>query len=401
MKMNTIRRRGLTTAGLLSAVALPALFLLATASEGQDDASKGIRVKAVQGGAEGRSPKGVMVLPSGGHWLVPDMVYQGDATCSSASCHGSDEAKLQSGQKIGNESTIFTSDGQDGDPHSRSWKTLASAESKAIAAKLKIESAQTSDQCLSCHALDVPAAQRGEKHDITTGNSCESCHGPAQKWIQPHAKAGWTAAERAKLGTDGLLTTHGLLDTSDLVLRAQMCVACHLQIDNSLIEAGHPTLQFEMYGYNTYNFDKVYTPHWSEAKGRGVYATQWAVGQATALLAAKDSGDRALLAIYEQGLAIATKHFGANDAPGLAKANVTGAMCAATAADLAAAAENATSDLHRKLLAYGVMAMAEAAADLKNARPTEATWDAFDVAASGKGGADYVAAVKAIAEAAK
>jgi hypothetical protein len=353
----------------------------------------------------GGAPAGVEFVDTGGHWVVPGLVYEGDGSCSAAACHGSDEAKIQSGSKIGDEYTIFTAAGEEGDPHARSWKTLASADSKAIAAKLKLESAQDSARCLVCHALEVPEPQRGKKYDITTGNSCESCHGPSQKWIEPHAKAGWTAGERSKLGTTGLLGTHGMLDTSDLALRAELCVACHLQIDKDLLDAGHPALRFEMYGYNAYFFDKTYTPHWDEPKGKGITARQWAIGQSVALTAAKKqvgawkakgqdpAAADELVLIYQQGSDLAAKHLKGGD--------VTGAACAAAAADLAGLAEGAKTDLHRKVIAFGVMALCEAAHDLRSAEPAEEIWAAFDTASAGKSGADYVAAVKKIAGATK
>lgn len=351
---------------------------------------------------QGRAPDGVKAAAPGGHWIVPGLVYEGDGSCSAAACHGSDDAKTQSGQPIGNELTIFQSKGEEGDPHSRSWKMLANAESKAIAAKLKIEDAQKSSRCLSCHALEAPEAQRGAKFDITSGNSCESCHGPAQKWIEPHAKAGWAAAERSKLGTKALISTHGLLDTSDLVLRAEMCVACHLQIDQELLNAAHPPLRFEMYGYNSYFFDKTYTPHWDEPKGVGITAKQWAIGQAVALASAKQqAGGAELVAIYEQGSAVAAKHFGSSEPGSLAKADIAPEACAAAAKDLAGLAESASSDLHRKIIAFGTMALVEAHFDLKKAEPGDAVWEAFDIATTGKGGAEYVAAVKRIADATK
>lgn len=382
-----------------------AIMLVATAGA--------MGIFSIESALLGGAPAGVEFADTGGHWIVPGLVYEGDGSCSSAACHGSDEAKVQSGSKIGNEHTVFTASGEAGDPHSSSWKTLANAESKAIAAKLKLESAQTSSRCLVCHALEAPEAQRGKKYDITTGNSCESCHGPSQKWLEPHAKAGWTAGERGKLGTTGLLGTHGLLDTSDLALRAEMCVACHLQIDKELLDAGHPALRFEMYGYNAYFFDKTYTPHWDEPKGKGITARQWAIGQSVALAAAKKQvgawkakGQDAALAdelvlIYQQGSDLVAKHLGSADAAALSKNDISADKCAAAAKDLAALAESAKSDLHRKVIAFGVMALCEAAHDLRSAEPAEEIWTAFDTASGGKGGAEYIAAVKKIADATK
>lgn len=348
-----------------------------------------------------------------GTWVIPGMTYLGNASCSSSQCHGSDEAKLQSGQKIGNESTIWARGDKKGDPHALAWKTLKSAESKAIAAKLNIADAVTSEQCLTCHAMNIPAAQRGETFDIETGNSCETCHGPAERWRQPHAKAGWTSEQRAALGTAGLLKTHGLLDTTDIAQRATMCVSCHLQIDKSLVDAGHPELQFELYGYNNYLFKDAFSKHWSEPKWQMVMARQWAVGQAAALAAStrqaqawkSGGGDSAaadaLVAIYTSGLGIAKKHFGADTPDGLAKAQYTPEKCAAAAQELAALSAGATSATARKVIALGVMALAEASYDGRQEKSPDALWNALFAALDSDGGATYTDAVKKMASLAK
>ena len=351
--------------------------------------------------------------PVTGTWILSGMTYMGDASCSSAACHGSDEAKMQSGQMIGDESVIWSSSGHDGDPHAKAWKTLKSAESKAIAAKLNIADAQTSDQCLSCHALNAPAAQRGAKFDIETGNSCETCHGRAERWLQPHAKEGWTSAQRKASGSAGLMKDHGLLDTSDIALRAELCVSCHLQIDKSMLDAGHPALQFEMYGYNNYFYDGQFTRHWDEPQGRMVMARQWAVGQAAALDASarqaqawKSNGwdtasAQTLVDLYTAGLAIARKHFGADSPKGLAAASYTPEKCAAAAKELAELGAGATSKLERKVIAFGVMALSEASFDGRNEEAPEALWEAFDVASKGGDGAAYTDALKKMASLAK
>lgn len=373
----------------------------------------GCGVVAGIGSFSGGQPGERHFEPVTGGWILSGMTYMGDASCSSAACHGSDEAKMQSGQMIGDESTIWSASGADGDPHAKAWKTLKNADSKAIAGKLGIGDAVTSDRCLSCHALNAPAAQRGPKFDIETGNSCESCHGPSERWLQPHAKAGWTRDQRESLGTMGLKKNHGLLDTSDLALRAELCVSCHLQIDKDLLDAGHPSLQFEMYGYNNYFFDGQYTLHWDEPKAQLVTARQWAVGQAAALDAGlrqtkawKDknwdtaSAD-AMVAMYSAGVEIARRHFGADSASGLAAASYTPDKCAAAANDLAALAAGANSMLERKVIAFGVMALTEAAFEARKAEASEELWNAFDVASKGAEGAAYVEAVKKMASLAK
>lgn len=351
--------------------------------------------------------------PVVGAWVLPGMTYTGDASCSSAACHGSDEARMQSGQMIGDESTIWATRGEGGDPHAMAWKTLQSADSKAIAAKLGLGAAAESQRCLSCHAINAPAPQRGEKFNLQSGVSCEACHGPAEKYLQPHAEAGWTQKQRKSADATTLLRTHGLFDTSNLALRAELCVSCHLQIDKDMLDAGHPPLRFEMYGHNSYFFDDIHTIHWDEPKGQLITARQWAVGQAAGADAARRQVSQwkakgwdtapadALVAMYDRGLSVAKKHFGADSPAGLAAAAYTPQACAAAAQDLAALAPGAASQLERKVIVFGVMALAEATYDARNAEPPDALFDAFDIAAAGAEGQEYLDAVKTIADLAK
>lgn len=350
--------------------------------------------------------------PVTGTWILSGMTYLGDASCSSASCHGSDEAKMQSGQMIGDESIIWSSSDA-GDPHAKAWKTLKSADSKAIAAKLSVADPVTSDRCLSCHALNAPAAQRDAKFNIETGNSCESCHGPSERWSQPHAKEGWTKAQRKSLGTAGLMKDHGLFDTSDLTLRAELCLSCHLQIGKDMLDAGHPALQFELYGYNNYLFLEQFATHWDEPEGQMMMARQWAVGQASALDASQrqvaawksqgwdTSGADALVALYSAGTGVARKHFGADTPAGLSQASYTPEKCAAAAKDLAELGAGAKSTIDRRVIAFGVMALAEATFDARDAEAPDELWDAFDIASKGAEGAAYLDALKKMASLAK
>src|SRR6185369_5193094 len=113
---------------------------------------------------------------------------------------------------------------------------------------------------LSCHALSgfTNGDSKGRKllnapNDFVTGVpalkqgvSCDACHGPAEKYLEPHVTKGWTAKQRAALGSEKLYDQLGLYDTKNLKMRANMCVSCHLKIDAELINAAHPELPFEL-----------------------------------------------------------------------------------------------------------------------------------------------------------
>ena len=296
------------------------------------------------------------------------MSYSGNASCSGSNCH-SGEAKEQSGQWIGDEASIWI----DWDPHRKGYATLGNAKSKAIAGKLGIADATADSKCLSCHAMDVKAAFQGKRFDVTKGVGCESCHGPAggwpgddgrKGWLDPHKDAGWTAEQRKKPeGAKGLRDNLGLIDTSHLPTRAERCVTCHLRIDKDMIEADHPPLEFELNAYSNYLYPwrDDYAIHWDDTR-RGdpmIAARLWAVGQAVAKEAGVD--DDGLAAVYARGPEIASKHFGAADAEGLANAKLTSKKCLDAATDLAAAGTMARNQMECDIIGYGVGALATAA----------------------------------------
>ena len=226
--------------------------------------------------------------------LVPDLVhaqgnykYTGTASCGSSSCHGSTKPKADY-PKL-NENIIWRTK----DAHRKAFATLTNEQLKSkvspskIAKNLKIDKADTSPKCLVCHALEVKPDQVAVKKDGTKfdvkledGVHCESCHGPAEKWLDPHAEKDWTHAKSVAVG---------MYDTKNFLLRAEKCVSCHLAIDATMVEAGHPDLQaFELDGFS----DKM-PSHWRD-KGPFAPTKAWATGQVISLReAAKQLADRA------------------------------------------------------------------------------------------------------------
>ncbi len=114
----------------------------------------------------------------------------------------------------------------------------------------------------------MPENLRGEKFNAAEGVSCESCHGPAEHWIRSHTRADYTRADR---------TATGMRDLQNLYIRANVCVACHQNVDADILKAGHPELVFELDGQSV-----AEPKHWrAEKNGNGAQA--WLVGQAVAL----------------------------------------------------------------------------------------------------------------------
>ncbi len=339
---------------------------------------------------------------------IDRLMYLGNPTCTGAKCHSADEPTMQSGQLIGDEYLIW----DEADPHKKAFATLSSSDSKAIASKLSISDAASSARCLSCHSVDVPQAQRGEKWAHDQAVSCESCHGPAEKYLEPHAKAGWTAEQRKTLDANGMRETWGILDTSKLDVRATMCTACHLQIDKDMVDAGHPALQFEMGWYNEYLWGDGYEPHWTKPENDPISARLWAIGQVVSLSAAKSqveswkskswdaSSAEGLVALYAKGVEIAQKHFGASGVAGLSSATISADAAAAAAKDLATTAGSARNAQEREIVLFGVASLVQTCYDLRGADLPDAFWDAYDAAMEAEGEA-FASGVAALAAEAK
>lgn len=118
-------------------------------------------------------------------------------------------------------------------------------EAKAIAKKLGLRSVKRNDTCVRCHY--TRKEERG-KVRIDSGVSCESCHGPAQDWIEIHAEyAGGPGVTRETETPDGRQQRRlasiaaGMNNPSNLYLIARQCLDCHTTPDERLVEiGGHP-----------------------------------------------------------------------------------------------------------------------------------------------------------------
>ncbi len=198
--------------------------------------------------------------------------FTGPGSCSSSSCHGS-VRPLEIARVRQNEYSVWVLQ----DQHAKAFEVLSSPVSQRMAKLLGLGAAEAAPQCLSCHALHVPEAQRGRTFSLHDGVSCENCHGPASAWLGPHTTKGWTHQQSLGLG---------MYDTKNLARRAEQCLSCHLgtaekSVDHAMLAAGHPDLYFELD-----SFTAVMPPHWSEpaAENDGAQnARAWGIGQAVQL----------------------------------------------------------------------------------------------------------------------
>jgi hypothetical protein len=101
--------------------------------------------------------------------------------------------------------------------HANAYATLASEESKKIAAERGIDNPQEADACLKCHVTGhgAPAELLGTKYDQAEGVGCESCHGAGGDYYKKKTMVAITTGE-----IDG--ASVGLVTPDE-----KTCTACH------------------------------------------------------------------------------------------------------------------------------------------------------------------------------
>jgi hypothetical protein len=186
--------------------------------------------------------------------------FLGSQTCSSSSCHGGAAEK-------NNQYTIWSTHDFH---HARPYATLETARSERLADVLKIGNPTQSARCTVCHApfATVPSDRLGHDAEVTEGISCETCHGPAENWLRSHTRPDYKHADRVAAG---------MRDLKNLYVRANTCVACHLNIDPEIRAAGHPVLIFELDGQSV-----TMPRHWQKKFDQPALQI-WQTGQLVAL----------------------------------------------------------------------------------------------------------------------
>src|SRR5437764_1167829 len=181
-----------------------------------------VAIVAVVFGAMSRPAVGEPAEPAPAMKLAsPGMKFDGARTCRGTKCHdkAGDEAPPK---ERDHEYNIWSAH----DKHAKAFEALSKPESAEIGKKMAtpIADVTKSEACLSCHAQNVPENLRGQKFSIKEGNTCTSCHGPSEKWLEPHADKGWTDKQRAAIPDhEALLKQWGLYDTKALLARAELC----------------------------------------------------------------------------------------------------------------------------------------------------------------------------------
>jgi Cytochrome c554 and c-prime len=212
----------------------------------------------------------------------------GPLSCSSRACHG-DVGGV--GDRNRQPTRFSYSVWSVEDRHAEAYQVLLGERGKAIGRNLnpKIDRPEEDVRCLACHVTpqlasgNLPVQAREQR---VFGVGCEACHGPAEKWLKPHAELEWN-----QLNDQSRRDRYVHSDMTwlrDLNSRAQVCTGCHVgapvdparslparDVNHDLIAAGHPRLLFEFSAFLA-NMPK----HWSEPDLDPLFeARAWASGQ--------------------------------------------------------------------------------------------------------------------------
>lgn len=122
--------------------------------------------------------------------------------------------------------------------------------------------------CLSCHAT-WPVDEPEPPVELSSGVSCQACHGPGLSWSRPHREPWW------RLCTPEAKSRLGFTNVRDPLERTQLCVSCHVGdfrqgrfVTHAMYAAGHPPLPGFEYGA----FQAQMPAHWRSLKDKGSFA---------------------------------------------------------------------------------------------------------------------------------
>lgn len=204
--------------------------------------------------------------------------HLGVNSCGGSMCHGRQHS---TGDVVfQNEIAIWQSPHGYLGAHHRAYQVLKGELGKAITRNMGWEDASKRAECLGCHTDLVSENDQGLYYQVTDGVSCESCHGGSERWLKLHYGPSWDASRHLDAG---------YVDLSNLNVRAQVCLDCHLGsnkgnqfVTHEMMSAGHPRLAFELSIFEDlqahYEVDQS-----KQVQDIDVRAAQvWALGQITA-----------------------------------------------------------------------------------------------------------------------
>jgi hypothetical protein len=227
-------------------------------------------------GRTDRAPSRLATRPSS----VPPARYLGMTSCATAGCHHGNGAPGAPRSEFSTYEAL--------DTHAQAFGTLRTERSRLMVRLAYGDEAALPEKqplCLTCHdTARSNGASSGTRFTVGEGVGCESCHGAAERWREPHSRPDWRergVEQKVALGMQPLW---------DPGARARLCARCHVgsedaTISHDLIAAGHPALFFEVVAF------MIRLPrHWQQDRGgdgRPLGADElWAAGQVEAERAA-------------------------------------------------------------------------------------------------------------------
>ncbi len=91
--------------------------------------------------------------------------------------------------------------------------------------------------CMDCHGTIISGK---ESREVLDGVGCESCHGAAADWLEPHKNEAGKELGRQRPGHLAALEL-GKADLRQTRKRAENCAGCHYITEPRLLSAGHPS----------------------------------------------------------------------------------------------------------------------------------------------------------------
>jgi hypothetical protein len=180
----------------------------------------------------------------------PSFTYKGADLC--VRCHRSEQSDW---------CDVATTVAWRHDAHARAHLALASDNTRTAAMEkaLGIRAAETA-ACVACHTRPAAEPPVEEETDVLhAGISCETCHGPASGYFEPHMEKAWrflTTAEKEAFG---------MHDLRNPARKAENCSGCHLGdvasgrlVSHAMYAAGHPPLP----AFEVESFGRGMGPHW-------------------------------------------------------------------------------------------------------------------------------------------
>jgi hypothetical protein len=226
--------------------------------------------------------------------------FVGVATCGGTTCHGRSVPNREPGSAGAglegvvrqDELMIWQDPASAAGAHSRAYAVLEYDRSEHIMDRLRSSNsadwlnrpATQQPRCLGCHSTagdPIGGAAYRPATFAAEGVGCESCHGPAARWLNSH----YTVR-----GDHGANLARGMTRLEDPAVRANTCLDCHFGnrdqrqfVTHEMMAAGHPRISFELDLFTTLQAHHNEDVDYDRRKTRVSNVHVWAIGQAEAL----------------------------------------------------------------------------------------------------------------------